>query len=170
MTPDAFLDLFIDSRYCDLDVRPKTAKALIKLAERIPDNIVSDLPRIVVFAPNPDDYGSCTPLMPSNSSGEDALIYLAPLLERRSQTEVDFTVAHEFAHAALRHHEPESLMTFSIDEAKKDYLNLNSEVAADELVAAWVTRYRNADTENAKRFTVWVSAAACPNACIPRPL
>jgi hypothetical protein len=48
MTPDAFLDSFTDSIYCDLDVRPKTAKALIKLSERIPDNIVNDLPRIVV--------------------------------------------------------------------------------------------------------------------------
>ena len=137
MTPDAFLDSFIDCTYCDLDVRPKTAKALIKLAERIPDNIVTDLPRIVVFAPNPDDYGSCIPLMPSNSSGEDAFIYLAPSLERQSQTEVDFTVAHEFAHAALRHHEPENLMTFSIDEAKKGYLEWNSEVASDQLVAEW---------------------------------
>jgi hypothetical protein len=137
MTPDAFLDSFIDSIYCDLDVRPRTAKALIKLSERIPDNIFNDLPRIVVFAPNPDDYGSCIPLMPSNSSGEDAFIYLAPSLERQSQSDVDFTVAHEFAHAALRHHEPESLMTFSIDEAKKGYLNWNSEVAADQLVAEW---------------------------------
>ena len=137
MTPDAFLDSFIDSTYCDLDVRPKTAGALIKLAERIPDNIVTDLPRIVVFAPNPHDYGSCIPLMPSNSSGEDAFIYLAPSLERQSQTEVDFTVAHEFAHAALRHHEPKNLMTFSIDEAKKGYLEWNSEIAADQLVAEW---------------------------------
>lgn len=137
MTPDAFLDSFIDCTYCDLDVRPKTAKALIKLAERIPDNIVTDLPRIAVFAPNPDDYGSCIPLMPSNSSGEDAFIYLAPSLERQSQTEVDFTLAHEFAHAALRHHEPENLMTFSIDDAKKGYLEWNAEVAADQLVAEW---------------------------------
>jgi len=28
-------------------------------------------------------------------------------------------------------------MTFSIDEAKKGYLNWNSEIAADELVSAW---------------------------------
>ena len=137
MTPDAFLDSFTDSIYCDLDVRPKTAKALIKLSERISNNIVNDLPRIVVFAPNPDDYGSCLPLMPSDSTCGDALIYLAPSLERQSQTDVDFTVAHEFAHASLRHHKPENLMSFSMDEAKKGYLNWNSEVAADELVAAW---------------------------------
>jgi hypothetical protein len=137
MTPGAFLDTFTDSIYCDLQARPKTAKALIRLAKRIPDSVVNDLPRIVVFAPNPDDYGLCIPLMAGGPNGADAFIYLAPSLERQSQSDVDFTVAHEFAHAALRHHEPESLMTFSIDEAKKGYLNLNSEVAADELVAAW---------------------------------
>jgi hypothetical protein len=58
-------------------------------------------------------------------------------LERQSQSEVDFTVAHEFAHASLRHHEPENLMTFSMDEARKGYLNWESEVAADELVGSW---------------------------------
>ena len=137
MTPDAFLDSYTDSIYCDLDARPKTAKALIKLSERIPDNVVNDLPRIVVFAPNPDDYGSCIPLMPSKSSGDDAFIYFAPSLERQSQTEVDFTVAHEFAHAALRHHEPKNLMTLSMEEAKKGYLEWESEIAADQLVAEW---------------------------------
>jgi len=110
MTPDAFLDSFTDSTYCDLHVRPKTAKALIKLAERIPDGIANDLPRIVVFAPNPDDYGLCIPLMAGDPSGADAFIYLAPSLEHQSQDDVDFTVAHEFAHATLRHHEPERLM------------------------------------------------------------
>lgn len=137
MTPDAFLDSFTDSMYCDLDARPKTAKALIRLSERIPDSIVNDLPRIVVFAPNPDDYGSCIPLIPSDSTSDDAFIYFAPSLERQSQTDVDFTVAHEFAHAALRHHEPENLMTFSMDEAKKGYLEWTSEVAADQLVTEW---------------------------------
>src|SRR5271155_2218845 len=136
MTPDAFLDTFTDSIYCDLQTRPKTAKALIKLSERIPDSVVNDLPRIIVFAPNPLDYGLCIPLMTGAPNGADAFIYLAPSLERQSQSDVDFTVAHEFAHAALRHHEPENLMTFSVDEARKGYLNWDSEVAADELVAS----------------------------------
>lgn len=137
MTPDAFLDSFTDSMYCDLQARPKTARALIKLAERIPDGIANDLPRIVVFAPNPDDYGSCIPLMTGDHDSADAFIYLAPSLERHSQRDVDFTVAHEFAHAALRHHEPEKLMTFSIEEAKKGYLHWDSELAADQLVTEW---------------------------------
>jgi len=137
MTPDAFLDTFTDSVYCDLHARPKVAKALIKLSERIPDDVVNRLPRIVVFAPNPKDYGLCIPLISGDQNGCDAFIYLAPSLEHQSQTEVDFTVAHEFAHASLGHHEPENLMTFSIDEAKKGYLNWNSEVAADQLVTEW---------------------------------
>ena len=137
ITVDAFLDTFTDSIYCDLQTRPKTAKALIRLSERIPDDVVNSLPRIVVFAPNPNDYGLCIPLIAGDPNGADAFIYLAPSLERQSQSDVDFTVAHEFAHAALRHHEPENLMTFSIDEAKKGYLSWNSEVAADQLVAEW---------------------------------
>jgi hypothetical protein len=51
MTPDAFLETFTEPIYCDLQARPKTAKALIRLSERIPDNVVNDLPRIIVFAP-----------------------------------------------------------------------------------------------------------------------
>ena len=137
MTPDAFLDTFTDSIYCDLQTRPKIAKALIRLSERIPDDVVNGWPRIVVFAPNPQDYGLCIPLMAGAPDGADAFIYFAPSLERQSQSDVDFTVAHEFAHASLRHHEPESLMTFSMDEARKGYLNWDSEVAADQLVAEW---------------------------------
>jgi hypothetical protein len=137
MTPDAFLDTFTDSIYCDLQTRPKTAKALIRLSERLPDEVANSFPRIVVFAPNPHDYGLCIPLMTGVTNDADAFIYLAPSLERQPQTDVDFTVAHEFAHASLRHHEPQNLMSFSIDEAKKGYLNWNSEVAADQLVAQW---------------------------------
>jgi hypothetical protein len=85
MTPDAFLDSFTDSTYCDLNARPRTAKALIKLAERIPDGIANDLPRIVVFAPNPDDYGFCIPLITGHPNGTNAFIYLGPSLERQSQ-------------------------------------------------------------------------------------
>jgi predicted metal-dependent peptidase len=137
ITSDALLDTFIDSKYCDLQARPKIAKALIRLSQRIPEDVFNGLSRIVVFAPNPHDYGLCIPLMQSNSSGDDAFIYFAPSLERHSQDDVDFTVAHEFAHAALQHHKPENLMTFSMDEAKKGYLDWNSEVAADQLVADW---------------------------------
>jgi hypothetical protein len=149
MTPEAFLDTFTDSIYCDLQARPKTAKALIRLSERLPDEAANGLPRIVVFSPNPHDYGLCIPLMAGVPNGADAFIYFAPSLEHQSQTDVDFTVAHEFAHASLRHHEPENLMTFSIDEAKKGYLNWNSEVAADQLVAQW--GYKIPKRRNSKR-------------------
>jgi hypothetical protein len=95
------------------------------------------LPRVVVFAPDPRHYGLCITLMEGDPKGADAFIYLAPSLERLPQSDVDFTVAHEFAHAELRHHEPESENTFSIEEAEKGYLNWDSEIAADDLVAAW---------------------------------
>ena len=110
--------------------------------------MINALPRIVVFAPNPQDYGLCIPLTAGDQNGYDAFIYLAPSLERQPQIDVDFTVAHEFAHASLRHHEPENLMTLSMDEAKKGYLNWNSEVAADQLVAEW--RYKIPKRRNRK--------------------
>jgi hypothetical protein len=74
--------------------------------------------------------------MPSAPSGEDAFIYLAPSLERESQAQVDFTVAHEFAHALLRHHLPGN-DSLSKEELKAAYLNWNSEKAADKLALEW---------------------------------
>jgi hypothetical protein len=58
--------------------------------------VVNGLPWIVVFAPNPLDNGLCIPLMAGVPNGADAFIYFAPSLERQSQTDVDFTVAHAF--------------------------------------------------------------------------
>jgi Zn-dependent protease with chaperone function len=136
MTPDAFFDCFTDSSYFDRDARPKSVKALLTLCERLPDEIINEWPRIVVFAPDPNDRASCVGLMPSEPDSGDTFIYLAPLLEELEQAEVDFTVAHEFAHAALRHHLPEN-MGLSIEEAQKGYLNWDSEIAADKLAQGW---------------------------------
>src|SRR5213079_2434639 len=44
-------------------------------------------------------------LKPHVSRGQGIMIYLSPKLEQQSQNEVDFVVAHEFAHAALGHYE-----------------------------------------------------------------
>jgi hypothetical protein len=52
--------------------------------------------------------------MPSAPSGEDAFIYLGPSLERESQAQVDFTVAHEFAHAPAA--APHAGKRFSVEE------------------------------------------------------
>jgi len=136
MTPDTFFDLFVDSVFCDVRTRPKTTKALMTLCQRVPDETINEWPRIVVFAPDPSLYGSCVGLKPSDLESDDAFIYLSPSLERHSQAEVDFSVAHEFAHAALRHHLAEN-MTLSTEEVKKGYLGWNSEVAADKLVEDW---------------------------------
>jgi len=74
--------------------------------------------------------------MPSAPPGEDAFIYLAPSLERQSQAQVDFTVAHEFAHALLRHHLPgkDGLTT---KELRAGYLNWNPEEAVNKLALEW---------------------------------
>ena len=136
MTREVFVDKFIDPTWFDPAVRPKTTKACLALCERIPDNIVNKLPQIVLFTPSPDEYGRCIPLMPNDSDSDAAFIYLAPSLERQPQAEVNFTVAHEFAHALVRHHLPKN-MILSAEEAEKSYLEVNSEVAADELVAKW---------------------------------
>jgi hypothetical protein len=136
MTTDAFFDSFTDSSYFDRDARPKAVKALMRLAERIPDERINEWPRIVVFAPNPNDYGSCIRLMPSESDADDAFIYLAPSLELMPQEEADFYVAHEFAHAALKHHWEDD-MHLSDEEVKGGYLNWNSEIAADRLAQEW---------------------------------
>ena len=135
MTLDVFIDQYTDPRWCDLGVRPKVAKAFQSLCERLPDRIFDRCPRICFFIPAPGLFGS-TVLMPSGPNAEDALIYLAPSLERQSQTQVDFTVAHEFAHALLRHHLPAN-DRLSKKELRGSYLNWKSEAAADKLALKW---------------------------------
>ena len=110
-------------------------KAFGALCEHLTDEIINKLPRVVVFAPSPGANGKCLSLIPAHG-GDDAFIYLAPSLERHPQADVDFTVAHEFAHALLRHHLPENTK-LSESEVKEGYLYFNSEKAADELVLDW---------------------------------
>jgi hypothetical protein len=136
VTLDVFIDQYTDPRWCDLDARPKVAKAFQSLSDHLPDKIFNGCPRICFFAPAPGMFGLCTVLMPSAPSGEDAFIYLAPSLERESQAQVDFTVAHEFAHALLRHHLPGN-DRLTTEELKVGYLNWNSERAADKLALEW---------------------------------
>jgi hypothetical protein len=75
MTPDTFFDRFTDSKYCNLEARPKTRKALAKLCQRIPDGTINGWPQIVVFAPESWQRGSCLPLMRSDPESDDAFIY-----------------------------------------------------------------------------------------------
>lgn len=80
-----------------------------------------------------------------NSVGErEAVIYLAPYLESEecSQEDVNFTVAHEFAHAMLSHIGTVGVSdeehTTMVDAGPgKGYLESSFETAVDELVVKW---------------------------------
>lgn len=133
MTLDCFLDRFADPAYCDPTERPKTVKAFKALCEQLKDETINEWPRILVFAPSPWCYGNCLNLVPRDEN-DDALIYLAPCLEKHTQAQVNSTVAEEFAHAMLRHHKE---MTLTPDEAKTGYPNFPSEQAAKKKVVEW---------------------------------
>jgi hypothetical protein len=95
---------FIETGWFDYD-RDKTIEAMRKLAERIPEDVVDNLPPLTVFAPSTVLLGRVFPMLASVTPGS-VFLYLGPRLETLSQKEVDFTVAHEFAHVALRHYKP----------------------------------------------------------------
>ena len=107
-----------------------------KLVERMPPELKDKIPPLVVFAPSPAVEGEdfLLPALPA-SDEQSHLIYLAPSLERRSQADVDSTVAHEFAHAILRSsssgHGP------SADDP------LHQKREADDLIEAWGYRPTN---------------------------
>lgn len=135
MTFPDFMDRCIDHRWCDLDDRPKIARAFIALCEHIPDKTFNKAPHIHFFAPPSGLYGRTTLMMPARG-GDDAVIYLDPSLERKPQALVNFFVAHEFAHALLRHHMPKNQRMSERDLAS-DYLNQSTEKAADALAVKW---------------------------------
>ncbi|SRR6266566_1749881 len=103
MTLDEMAYQFFDTGWFDPNDRPKTALAMQHLIERVPDDVFDTLD-VLVFAPGPHLYGQVYPgILPSKSEQPKTFIYLAPSLEEQSQQDVDFTVAHEFAHVYLNH-------------------------------------------------------------------
>jgi hypothetical protein len=95
---------YIETGRFDYD-RHKTIEAMRKLAERIPDDVLDGLDNrtpLVVFAPSAAKLGELKPF----GLGDRMFLYLSPRLEKLPQREVDFTVAHEFAHVALGHYKP----------------------------------------------------------------
>jgi len=135
---DDFWEQYIDDLMCDFDERPKTLEALKHLVERVPEDVLFDLPvSLTVFAP------SALGMALKTVTG-GAMIYLAPELEKSPQLEVDFIVAHEFAHVYLGDYGP--------IEAEKDvdFYHQKAEMTADELVASWgysIPEYRKGNTE-----------------------
>jgi len=133
MTLDQFVDQYTDWRWVNPEGRPKVVKAFQKLCLLLPDKVWLDAPSIRFFAPDSWHHGMCTQI--PTSDPETAFIYLAPSLERAPQAEVDFTVAHEFAHAVLGHHRDNQALTPK--EVKEGYLSFNHEKAADRLAKKW---------------------------------
>ena len=136
-----FCDRFCSFPWTDLNERPKLARAVQKLCKRMPDNTYENLPHLTVHAPPPGIFGEVRP-----TPGHGLVIYFAPQLERESQKQNDFTVAHEFAHAALGHGTAEWFSqshTGDIDNG--DLCEFPCEYAADELAESWgyeIPKYR----------------------------
>src|SRR5260370_42681417 len=86
----------------------KRCQALTLLYRTIPD-VLDRTPRTAIFAP--DTGGLCT-----GASQAEGMIYLSPELEVESQEQVNFTVAHEFAHVVLKH----SLLCWNPWQSRRD--------------------------------------------------
>lgn len=122
---------YIETGRFDYD-RNKTIEAMRKLSQRIPDDVLDNLPPLTVFAPSTALLGH---VMPSGT-GVCLFLYLAPSLERKSQSEVDFTVAHEFAHVVLEHYKP-GATTIPPDAVVQRHEHAPSERDADGLAESW---------------------------------
>jgi len=112
MTLDEMAYQFFDTGWFDPNDRPETALAMQHLIERVPDDVLDALD-VTVFAPGPHLNGQVYPGTPSSKT----FIYLAPRLEDLPQQEVDFVVAHEFAHAYLNHEQAAQNPSTIEDEA-----------------------------------------------------
>jgi hypothetical protein len=97
----------------------KRCRALELLYRTISD-VLDQTPRTAIFAPEPGGLCTGVPLA-------DVMVYLSPDLEIESQEQVDFTVAHEFAHVVLKH----SPLCWDPEQSKKN------EQTADGLARAW---------------------------------
>ncbi|MGA8150901.1 MAG: hypothetical protein WB952_08125 [Terriglobales bacterium] len=128
---DSFRYDYIETGWFDYD-RHKTIAAMRKLSERIPDDVLENLPPLTVFAPSAALLGHVLP----HGTGDSIFVYLSPRLERASQAEVDFTVAHEFAHIVLGHYKP-GATDHPPDVVVQRHEDVPSEQDADRLAESW---------------------------------
>ncbi len=126
MDIDGLFMLFVQPELFDRHARPKTVQALVTLCDRVPEEVFVSMPTFSILAPDAKVDGAVYRPVP------EIVIYFSPSLEDESQEKVDFTVAHEFAHIYLRHHEEDESMITWIP-----YLEQPTEVEADELVRQW---------------------------------
>jgi hypothetical protein len=97
------------------------------------EDILAAMPKTFIWAPSLTHAGQ---VFRSNmANGFDATMYLSPNLEFEPQPYINFVVAHEFAHIALRHHQGGG----SMQEAKHDVEHRNQphEQDADALAESW---------------------------------
>jgi hypothetical protein len=127
----AFRYQYIETGWFDYD-RPKTIEAMRKICERVPDDVLDSLPPLTLFAPSSAPLGRVLPF----GSGDGPFVYLAPHLERKSQAEVDFTVAHEFAHVALSHYRAANTAT-TVPLGVLSHDDAPSEQEADSCAESW---------------------------------
>jgi hypothetical protein len=126
MTWREFLAYFCNSHTKrDLAVRRRTRTALKKLAKRVDRKTLLSFPRCVIFAP------ALSATFRGYAWASDIpYVYFSPTLEFNQQLEVDFTVAHEFAHMVLNH-KPSLQKDLKKGEGKAH------ERAADRLAESW---------------------------------
>jgi len=75
--------------------------ALLKFRNRWhSDKIICDLPDVLILAPSESVAG----FVEVRSLENSILVYLAPQTEYDSQSDANFTIAHELAHVELKHY------------------------------------------------------------------
>jgi len=99
----------------------KRCRALELLYRTIPD-VLDQTPRTAIFAPDTDTGGLYT-----DAPFAEVMVYLSPDLEHESQEQVNFTVAHEFAHVVLKH----SPLCWNHEQSRHD------EQTVDRLAKEW---------------------------------
>lgn len=119
----------------------KTRDALKKAADQIPDSILCSLPPLKIFTPPRSDCGVTLMVETTGQAFSPAqpltLMYISPLMELYPQGEIEFTVAHEFAHVALRHLWSNNSLREVGTFKDSTYGDAPSEVAADKLAESW---------------------------------
>jgi hypothetical protein len=117
--------------------RPKTFKALKRFWKAASQEEIDRLPMLIIYAPSRAIHGEAFPLVINSFEISTFFIYFGPILERKLQREVNSTVAHELAHALLRHGAVGSPRIDSSQSPPSRHADTPAEVEADKLVEKW---------------------------------